>query len=197
MRLDDAGASILLSPIMAVLFLAARGGRFLLQADRCSNQSRRNGGRGFHLRTQLAWPAREHCRHGGFLHCHPGHLEGAVEIGKRDRYRFLMRSDLRRSAPRGRGAAHGAVPRGRVAAGDGIYVTGWTISGLAVLGTVVAGLGFRDLGAPGTTGVGAVRASKPVSVEAAGRPHGAPGAPGLRRLPCLALAQYPGQRARV
>ena len=77
-----------------------------------------------------------------------------------------------------------------------VYVTGWTISGLAVLGGC-CGLGFRDLGAPGTTGVGAVRASKPVSVEAAGRPHSAAGAPGLRRLPCLALAQYPGQRARV
>jgi uncharacterized membrane-anchored protein len=30
MGLDDAGASILLSPIMAVLFLAGRGGRLLL-----------------------------------------------------------------------------------------------------------------------------------------------------------------------
>jgi uncharacterized membrane-anchored protein len=30
MSLDEAGASILLSPIMAVLFLAGRGGRFLL-----------------------------------------------------------------------------------------------------------------------------------------------------------------------
>jgi hypothetical protein len=49
----------------------------------------------------------------------PGHLEGAVEIGERDRHRFLMRSALRPSAPRGRGAAHGAVPRGRVTTGDG------------------------------------------------------------------------------
>ena len=35
------------------------------------------------------------------------------------RIRFLMRSALRYSAPRGHGAAHGAVPRGRVTAGDG------------------------------------------------------------------------------
>src|SRR2546429_6736618 len=87
MGLDDAGASILLSPIVAVLFLAARGGRLLLLpfllADRCFNQSRRNGGRGFHLRTQHAWPAREPCRHRGSLHCPPGHLEGAVEIRER------------------------------------------------------------------------------------------------------------------
>jgi hypothetical protein len=93
----------------------------VLLADRCFDQSRRNGGRGFHLRTQHAWPAREHCRHGGSLHCPPGHLEGAVEIGERerDRHRFLMRSALRHGAPRGRGAAHGAVPRGRVTTGDG------------------------------------------------------------------------------
>jgi hypothetical protein len=44
---------------------------------------------------------------------------GAVEIGERDRHRFLMRSALRHSAPRGRWAAHGAVPRGRVTTGDG------------------------------------------------------------------------------
>ena len=84
MGLDDAGASILLSPIVAVLFLAGRGGAAsfaaVLLADRCFDQSRRNGGRGFHLRTQHAWPAREHCGHGGSLHCPPGHLEGAVEI---------------------------------------------------------------------------------------------------------------------
>ena len=91
MGLDDAGASILLSPIMAV----------------------------FHFRTQHARPVREHCRHGGSLHCRPGHLEGAVEIGERDPHRFLMRSTLRHNAPRGRGAAHGAVPRGRVTTGDG------------------------------------------------------------------------------
>src|ERR1700738_2875312 len=71
MGLDDAGASILLSPIVAVLFLAGRGGAVsfaaVLLADRCFDQSRRNGGRGFHLRTQHAWPAREHCRHGALF----------------------------------------------------------------------------------------------------------------------------------
>jgi hypothetical protein len=71
MGLDDAGASILLSPIVAVLFLTGRAASFVavLLADRCFDQSRRNGGRGFHLRTQHAWPTREHCRHGGSLHC--------------------------------------------------------------------------------------------------------------------------------
>src|SRR5260370_32162922 len=87
MGLDDAGASILVSSIVAVLFLAGRGGRLLLLPfywlTVCFDQSRRNGGRGFHLRTQHAWPAREHCRHGGSLHCPPGHMEGAVEIGER------------------------------------------------------------------------------------------------------------------
>ncbi len=91
----------------------------VLLADRFFNQSRRNGGRGFHLRTQHAWPAREHCRHESSLHCPPGHLEGAVRIREGDRHRFLMRSALRHSAPRGRGAAHGAVPRGRVTTCDG------------------------------------------------------------------------------
>jgi len=125
MGLDDAGTSILLPPIVAVLFLAGRGGAAsfaaVLLADRCFDQSRSNGGRGFHLRAQHAWPAREHCGHGGSLRCPPGHLEGAVEIGEteRDRHRFLMRSALRHNAPRGRGAAHGAVPRGRITAGDG------------------------------------------------------------------------------
>src|SRR5258708_34714432 len=123
MGLDDAGASILLSPIVAVLFLAGRGGRLLLLPfywlTVCFDQSRRNGGRGFHLRTQHAWPAREHCRHGGSLHRPPGRLEGAVEIEERDRHCFPMRSALRRSAPRGRAAAHGAVPGGRVTTGDG------------------------------------------------------------------------------
>ena len=38
---------------------------------------------------------------------------------ERERRRFLMRSALRHSAPRGRGTAHGAVPRGRVPTGDG------------------------------------------------------------------------------
>jgi hypothetical protein len=62
MGLGDAGASILLSSIVAVLFLAGRGERLLfaavLLAGRCFDQRRRNGGRGFHLRdaTCLACP---------------------------------------------------------------------------------------------------------------------------------------------
>jgi 3-oxoacyl-[acyl-carrier-protein] synthase II len=51
MGLDDAGTSILLPPIVAVLFLAGRGGAAsfaaVLLADRCFDQSRSNGGRGF------------------------------------------------------------------------------------------------------------------------------------------------------
>jgi hypothetical protein len=91
----------------------------VLLADRCFNQSRGNGGREFRLRTQHAWAAREHCRHGGSVRYPSGHLEGAVEIRERDRHRFLIRSALRHSTTRGRGAEHRAVPRGRVTAGDG------------------------------------------------------------------------------
>jgi hypothetical protein len=87
MGLDDAGASILLSPIVAVLFLAGRGGRLLLLPFYWLTvvliRAAGTAVEGFHLRTQHAWPAREHCRHGGSLHCPPGHLEGAVEIGER------------------------------------------------------------------------------------------------------------------
>jgi hypothetical protein len=71
MGLDDAGTSILLPPIVAVLFLAGRGGAAsfaaVLLADRCFDQSRSNGGRGFHLRAQHAWPARDHCGHGALF----------------------------------------------------------------------------------------------------------------------------------
>jgi len=48
--LDDAGASILLSPIMAVLFARAAVGATLAAvflAGRCFDQRRRNGGWGF------------------------------------------------------------------------------------------------------------------------------------------------------
>jgi hypothetical protein len=35
---------------------------------------------GFHLRKQHAWPVREHCRHGGSLHCSPGSSRDRREI---------------------------------------------------------------------------------------------------------------------
>ena len=79
---------------------------------------RRRTAVGDHLRTQHARPVRERRRHGG--------LFIAVLViwreqsrSERDRHRFLTRSALRHSAPRGRGAADGAVPRGRVTTGDG------------------------------------------------------------------------------
>jgi uncharacterized membrane-anchored protein len=88
MGLGDAGPSILLSPIAAMLFLAGRGGRLLLLPFywlivvliRAAGTAVGD----FISGQQHAWPAREHCRHGGSLHCRPGHLEGAVEIGERE-----------------------------------------------------------------------------------------------------------------
>jgi len=125
MGLDDARASILLSPIVAVLFLAGRGGRLLLLPFywltvvliRAAGTA---VGDFISGRNMLGLPVSTAVT-GGSLRCPPGHPEGAVEIGEveRDRHRFLMRSALPHSAPRGRGAAHGAVPRGRVTAGDG------------------------------------------------------------------------------
>ena len=127
MGLDDAGASILLSPIMAVLFLARRGGAAsfaaVLLADRC-----------YWLAVVLIRAAGTTV--GDFISGRnmlglsvstavTGALFIAVMViwreqsrSERDRHRFLMRSALRHSAPRGHGAAHGAVPRGRVTTGD-------------------------------------------------------------------------------
>ena len=88
MGLDDAGASVLLSPIMAVLFLAGRGERLLfaavLLAGRCFDQRRRNGSWGFHLRTQHARPVREHCGHGG-LSSLPSWSSGGSSRDRRER----------------------------------------------------------------------------------------------------------------
>jgi hypothetical protein len=89
MGLDDAGASILLSPIVAVLFLTARGGRLLLlpfywltvvliRAAGTAVGDLISG-------RQHARPAHEPCRQGGSLHRPPGRLEGAVEIEERER----------------------------------------------------------------------------------------------------------------
>src|ERR1700738_2875314 len=122
MGLDDAGASILLSPIVAVLFLAGRGGRLLLLPFywltvvliRAAGTA---VGDFISGRNMLGLPVSTAVT--GLSSLSPGHLEGAVEIGERDRHRFLMRSALRHGAPRGRGAVHGAAPRGRVTAGDG------------------------------------------------------------------------------
>jgi hypothetical protein len=122
MGLDDAGASILLSPIVAVLFLAGRGGRLLLLpfywltvvlisaagtavADFISG------------RNMLGLPVSTAVT--GALFIALLVIWREQSRSERDRHRFLMRSALRHSAPRGRGAAHGAVPRGRVTTRDG------------------------------------------------------------------------------
>src|SRR5258708_5904517 len=109
MGLDDAGASILLSPIVAVLFLAGRGGRLLLLP--------------FYWLTVVLIRAAGTAV-GDFI-SERNMLEllvstavtGALFIAllvdwreqsrskrerERDRHRFLMRSALRHSAPRGR-----------------------------------------------------------------------------------------------
>ena len=108
MGLDDAGASILLSPIVVVLFLAARGGRLLLPFYWLTVVLIRAAGTAvgdfISGRNMLGLPVSTAVT-GGSLHCPPGHLEGAVEIRERDRHRFLMRSGLRHSASRGRGRA--------------------------------------------------------------------------------------------
>ena len=88
MGLDDAGASILLSPIVAVLFLAGRGGRLLLLPFywltviliRAAGTA---VGDFISGRNMLGRPVSTAVT-GASLHCPPGHLEGAVEIGERE-----------------------------------------------------------------------------------------------------------------
>ena len=117
MGLDDAGASILLSPIVAVLFLAGRGGRLLLLPS-------------YWLTVVLIRAAGTAV--GDFISgCNMLGLPvstavtGALFLALLVIWREQSRSEkeiaiaLRHSAPRGRGAAHGAVPRGRVTTGDG------------------------------------------------------------------------------
>ena len=123
MGLNDAGASILLSPIVAVLFLAGRGGRLLLLpfywltvvliravgtavGDLISGRNML----GLSMITAVTGAL--------FIAVLVIWREQSRSERERDRHRFLMRSALRHSAPRGRGAAHGAVPRGRVTTGD-------------------------------------------------------------------------------
>ncbi len=90
----------------------------VLLADRCFDQSRRNGARGFHLRcNMLGLPVSTAVT--GALFIALLVIWREQSRSERDRHRFLMRSALRHGAPRGRGAAHGAVPRGRVTTGDG------------------------------------------------------------------------------
>src|SRR4030088_3102177 len=119
--LDDAGASILLSPIVAALFLAGRGGRLLLLpfywltvvlirvAGRAVGDfiSGRNM-RGPPVSTPVPGLSPLPSRSSGGSSRDQRERERERER-ERDRHRFLMRSALRHSAPRGRGAAHGAV----------------------------------------------------------------------------------------
>ena len=87
MGLDDAGASILLSPIVAVLFLAGRGGRLLLlpfywltviliRAAGTAVGDFISGRNMFGLPVSTAVT-------GALFIAPPGHLEGAVEIRER------------------------------------------------------------------------------------------------------------------
>jgi uncharacterized membrane-anchored protein len=86
MGLDDAGASILLSPIVAVLFLAGRGGRLLLLPFywlivvliRAAGTAIGDFISG---RNMLGLPVSTAVT--GLSSLPPGHLEGAVEIGER------------------------------------------------------------------------------------------------------------------
>jgi Repeat of Unknown Function (DUF347) len=122
MGLDDAGASILLSPIVAVLFLAGRGGRLLLLPFYWLTVAliRAAGtavGDFISGRNMLGLPVSTAVTGALFIALLVIWREQS-RSGERDRHRFLMRSALRHSAPRGRGAAHGAVPRGRVTTGD-------------------------------------------------------------------------------
>jgi uncharacterized membrane-anchored protein len=85
--LDDAGASILLSPIVAVLFLAGRGGRPLLLPFywltvvliRAAGTA---VGDFISRRNMLGLPVSTAVT-GALFICPPGHLEGAVEIRER------------------------------------------------------------------------------------------------------------------
>ena len=88
MGLDDAEPSILLSPIVAVLFLAGRGGRFLLlpfywlivvliRAAATAVGDFISG------RNMLGLPVSTAVT-GASLHRPPGRLEGAVEIEERE-----------------------------------------------------------------------------------------------------------------
>src|SRR3981189_3110182 len=118
MGLDDAGASILLSPIVAVLFLAGRGGRLLLLPFywltvvliRAAGTA---VGDFISGRNMLGLPVSTAVTGALFIALlviwrEQSRSERERER-ERDRHRFLMRSALRHSAPRGRGAAHGAV----------------------------------------------------------------------------------------
>src|SRR6266576_2264579 len=85
--LDDAGASILLSPIVAVLFLAGRGGRLVLLPFywltvvliRAAGTAVGDFVSG---RNMLGLPVSTAVTE-ALYHCPPGHLEGAVKIGER------------------------------------------------------------------------------------------------------------------
>ena len=122
MGLDESGASILLSPIVAVLFLAGRGGRLLLLPFywltvvliRAAGTA---VGDFISGRNMLGLPVSTAVTGALFIALLVVWREQSRS--ERDRHRFLMRSALRQSAPRGRGAAHGAVPRGGVTTGDG------------------------------------------------------------------------------
>jgi Repeat of Unknown Function (DUF347) len=121
MGLDDAGASILLSPIVAVLFLAGRGGRLLLLPFywltvvliRAAGTA---VGDFISGRNMLGLPVSTAVT--GALFIALLVIWREQSRSERDRHRFLMRSALRHGAPRGRGAARGAVPRGGVTTGD-------------------------------------------------------------------------------
>jgi hypothetical protein len=106
MGLDDAGASILLSPIMAELFLAGRGGWLLLlpfywltvvlisaAGTAVADFSSGRNMLGLSVSTAVT---------GALFIAVLVIWKGAVEIGERDRHGFLMRSALRHSAPHGR-----------------------------------------------------------------------------------------------
>ena len=107
MGLDDAGASILLSPIVAVLFLAGPGGRLLLLpfywltvvliravgtavGDLISGRNML----GLSMITAVTGAL--------FIAVLVIWREQSRSERERDRHRFLMRSALRHSAPRGR-----------------------------------------------------------------------------------------------
>src|SRR5258708_28266738 len=109
---DDAGASILLSPIVAVLFLAGRGGRLLLLpfywlAVVLSGAAGTAVGDFISGRNMLGLSVSTAVTGALFIALLVMWKE--QPRSERERHRFLMRSSLRHSAPRGRGAAHGAV----------------------------------------------------------------------------------------
>jgi hypothetical protein len=85
LRLDDAGAALLLSPIVVLLLVTGRRGLLLstavLLADVSGDQGGRDGGRRSRFRPEHAWPAIEHCSHGNSVRRAAADLEAVRKSG--------------------------------------------------------------------------------------------------------------------